>query len=915
MTARDAMQRTHASRVPSRPSGVPSMSPPHRSRDSGTPIHHAAGNQAVQRLHIGRRDDPSERDADRTANAVLSRAAVGGLPRSAAKGGGTLGGEPLPDGARAYFEPRFGHDLSGVRIFTDARAHAAADALHARAFTVGQNILFGAAEYAPGTTRGTALLAHELAHTIQQRQRQGSTPLIQRQPKGDEPIEQVAEADKFHFNVERMTEDDFKRVTGLPSSMLPEGSFTDASHLGFSGLPAGTAPPGLVQAQQPAWLSPTESDQDPTSELDIAVTATGLSLMRVPYIGPRPYSPQELFDIVATDRAWSFNPGGEPVTEVTRAGAAAGGRGAGRTVFATIQIADRFGNRVDVALGQHLVSRGITWTGTHAEPAAMRALERSIPSLPDLRGGQMTVVVDQFPCSPASANCAGALRGFANRYGLGMEVYVPERPTTQAWRQGASVAPRTATMSSMRPDLPILETGRNYRLVPLQDMRVAPGEPVSTPVTRPWEIAGESPAALRGPTAFIRVGGTILTVYAAYGSIERLYDAWQQGSDAFVTVLVHETGTWTGGIAGAAAGGALARYACVYTGPFALACAVAMSLGGGWLGAKVGNWFAEIIMNIINAPENIGRAVVEMATIFGELGEIAQAIGNAPGQMLLENLGRLYSALDPSNWDVRYVPKPLVEDARAVVRAIWTRAGKAKDFNEFLSLLPSTLADVDVAPEVLERLAATLTALERQGGSGVVYTASGLLELMPQDFIKLLQKQRLRFVVDPEYMAGVDRPEDTERYRQVILAPLISQRASVNPANWKLDHLPVITENTRELHPESDLAELARTWWTRLGPLDQKEFGEAITQPLSAFALPPALVEKVALEIQSIMRVQGVGSKMGVEYTLPPETILQMKPETFLDLLIERDILRFRQSPSQIAQTALQWVRAGYQPW
>jgi hypothetical protein len=60
------------------------------------------------------------------------------------------------------------HDVGRVRIHTDARAAEAADALGARAFTIGSDIYFGAGEYAPGTGPGRKLLAHELAHTVQQ---------------------------------------------------------------------------------------------------------------------------------------------------------------------------------------------------------------------------------------------------------------------------------------------------------------------------------------------------------------------------------------------------------------------------------------------------------------------------------------------------------------------------------------------------------------------------------------------------------------------------------------------------------------------------------------------------------------------------------------------------------------------------
>jgi len=77
-------------------------------------------------------------------------------------------GHPLDSRTRAFMEARFGHDFSQVRIHTDAQAAESAQAVNALAYTVGQNIAFGSGRYAPGTRVGNRLLAHELAHVVQQ---------------------------------------------------------------------------------------------------------------------------------------------------------------------------------------------------------------------------------------------------------------------------------------------------------------------------------------------------------------------------------------------------------------------------------------------------------------------------------------------------------------------------------------------------------------------------------------------------------------------------------------------------------------------------------------------------------------------------------------------------------------------------
>lgn len=78
-------------------------------------------------------------------------------------------GRPLDASVRTGIEARLGGDFGRVRLHTDRAAARTAAALSARAFTVGEHVVFGEGQYAPGTATGRALLAHELAHTAQQR--------------------------------------------------------------------------------------------------------------------------------------------------------------------------------------------------------------------------------------------------------------------------------------------------------------------------------------------------------------------------------------------------------------------------------------------------------------------------------------------------------------------------------------------------------------------------------------------------------------------------------------------------------------------------------------------------------------------------------------------------------------------------
>ncbi len=78
-------------------------------------------------------------------------------------------GHPLDAATQESFEGRFAHEFNRVRIHDDARAAESARAVNARAYTVGSDIVFGAGLYEPRSEAGTRLLAHELAHVVQQR--------------------------------------------------------------------------------------------------------------------------------------------------------------------------------------------------------------------------------------------------------------------------------------------------------------------------------------------------------------------------------------------------------------------------------------------------------------------------------------------------------------------------------------------------------------------------------------------------------------------------------------------------------------------------------------------------------------------------------------------------------------------------
>jgi hypothetical protein len=172
---------------------------------SRVPTHTGAAASMQTKLAVNRPGDAHEQEADRVADKVLGMtetpsrracacggecpkcssqhgegeriqtkparahdtAAAAAAPRSVEEALSSRG-RPLDSAAREFFEPRFGRDFSHVRVHTDASAAESARDVNARAYTLGSQIVFGQGEYAPGTSEGARLLAHELTHVIQQ---------------------------------------------------------------------------------------------------------------------------------------------------------------------------------------------------------------------------------------------------------------------------------------------------------------------------------------------------------------------------------------------------------------------------------------------------------------------------------------------------------------------------------------------------------------------------------------------------------------------------------------------------------------------------------------------------------------------------------------------------------------------------
>ena len=164
-------------------------------------------------------------------------------------------GRPLEGALRARMESAFGRDFAHVRTHTDATAAELSNRFNARAFTVGKDIAFGSGEYKPGTLVGDALIAHELAHVVQQKGAADSVAPMQTVAGGTNALEE--DADKSAAGIVASLWGDAKeRLTGIAKQTAPRlksglklqrcSVFSELSSQRYMGYDDSITPNGLV---------------------------------------------------------------------------------------------------------------------------------------------------------------------------------------------------------------------------------------------------------------------------------------------------------------------------------------------------------------------------------------------------------------------------------------------------------------------------------------------------------------------------------------------------------------------------------------------------------------------------------------------------------------------------------------------
>ena len=120
---------------------------------------------------------------------------------------------PLDPSLRSFFEPQFGHDFSKVRVHSNPAAEQSARDVNAHAYTMGRDIVFAKDQFAPETSRGRQLIAHELSHVVQQSRSVAQPGQVLRQPaEGHYPSEDEQK------EIEKLLKREFKTTRVVTSS-------------------------------------------------------------------------------------------------------------------------------------------------------------------------------------------------------------------------------------------------------------------------------------------------------------------------------------------------------------------------------------------------------------------------------------------------------------------------------------------------------------------------------------------------------------------------------------------------------------------------------------------------------------------------------------------------------------------------
>jgi hypothetical protein len=345
-------------------------------------------------------DSQSERHAD----AVDARSFAHGRDVFFSNGSyaaATSRGVPLDASVRATMGARFGHDFSAVRVHADERADDDARSLQARAFTVGTHVVFARGAYPPKSSDGLRLIAHELAHVVQQAGRLPTGSVSDR--AGEHAADEAAQ-------------------------VVAAGGRVRVSPLAVSGPQRSPDPPGEGPARSPAltpeemWTQLVQSKRG----FESSSSGAGDTHRSSPATAP---------------------PGGLQLDDAGKPVAKGAPLGKGYETFAGVQLVDADGNQVAVA-ADSFHGGG---PDNHAEARCVRSLEAQGPAR--LPGGKLVVVSDQSICP----TCRERLLKYAKSRGLTViEPHEPVRAKMVGTGQATSKTTSRSSTQAGRPQLAVV---------------------------------------------------------------------------------------------------------------------------------------------------------------------------------------------------------------------------------------------------------------------------------------------------------------------------------------------------------------------------------------------------------------------------------------------------------------------------
>jgi hypothetical protein len=664
-----------------------------RSRAAGAPgsaselhpvhqLQQQAGNQAMQqllrsgairaKLEVSHPSDPEEQEADSTADRIMrSHASAGAVAASActcseeescACSGGqkiarsaagaasaaphgflrslhSSAGQPLDRHARAFFEPRFGRDLSNVRVHSDATAAASARAINAHAFTAGSDIFFAPGRYAPSSEDGQRLLAHELTHTAQHKDSDSHLyrdldPKLQismtpeyAQDLSDEDLASqeaalsayLAELDEDaedeladsgdperdavaanlrtlrqekkrrekgtacggqdqkvkKYQVQMLTLDQFQAMTGQAADQLPEGKYTSASA-------TQAAVPGAARGMATAPMPKLPVPENATGIIWEGSHVTDFGVVEGSIVGRGFRAPIPVHLASDAERALKYlgrKPGGRVFTQLLNTG------------------------------GRDLGGMPLTWPGRMAMWLSNGRIGqyRNDWMFPYMPGARAVYRTDLPP--GGAEEFIEFMKGKIPEYkDIDYRYSTPPRDNP-AWARAFGENPNPPDASNcINVPSEVHDRALGGRKLVLDEggnlVDIVSGEPGSKPGMAKnmdtYVNQSEEFFASRGltvkPTAkamwaragvgFIRVGGYVLMVYGAYETYKRIDEA-SPGERPIVEA--EEAGSWVGGFIGNAMASALGgAFICAETGPGAVVCALACGVVGGVTGSVIG---------------------------------------------------------------------------------------------------------------------------------------------------------------------------------------------------------------------------------------------------------------------------------------------------------------------------------------